>query len=89
MIPQVGTEPYGPLQLLRIGTPGSHLAGVGAELAIAAADAPGEPPAATGNWTAGAGDQTGDLGGEALPDGLDQSRGAVVEREWPAVLRGD
>ena len=69
--------------------PDAHLAAMGAELAVTAADATGEPSAAPGSRAAGAGDEAGDLLGEALPDGVDESRGAVMEAERPVAVRGD
>ena len=62
---------------------------MGAELAITSANAPGEPTAAPGSRTTSAGDQTGYLLGEALPDGVDESRGAVMEAEPLIIVRGD
>jgi hypothetical protein len=64
-----------------LAAPGSHSAGMGTELAIAPPGAPGEPPAATRSWAAGASDQAGDLFGEELPDGIHEPHGPVADGE--------
>ena len=61
-----------------------------AELAIAPAAVPREPSTAAGSRTPGAGDQTGNLLGESVPDGVDEPQGPVVDNELgPFVGRGD
>jgi hypothetical protein len=62
-------------------SPGAHLAGVGAELAITSADAPGKPAATTRSRTLGSSHHAADLSGELLPDGIEEPYGPVADGE--------
>jgi len=57
------------------------LADVGAVYAIAAGSALEQPPAALRRRAPNAPNPSGDLFGEALPDGIDQPERAVCEQE--------
>jgi hypothetical protein len=78
-------------RLGRVGAPRPNLAGMATELPIASPAVSGKPSAATRSRTAGAGNQAGDFLGESLPDGVDEPRGPVANRELrrPSVGRGD
>ena len=74
-----------------LSTPGPHLAGVGAKLVIASPGTRGEPSVALGGRTAGDADETGNLLGESLPNGVGEPRGPAADGELrqPFVGRGD
>ena len=71
--------------------PSAHLAGVGAELAVTPAGAPGKPSTAIRCRTPGGGHHAGNLPGELLPDGVNEFCRPVADGElrWPLVGRGE
>src|ERR1041385_4962332 len=74
-----------------LAAPCPHLAGVGAELAIASPDAPREPATTARRRTAGGAHHAGDLSGELLPDGVEESCRPVADHKLrrPFVGRGN
>jgi len=71
------------------GAPGTHLAGVGTEAAIATASAFEEPATAVGSITAGALNDTVELFGEALADGVDEASGTITQHDSAIFFHRD
>ena len=66
-------------RLGRFQAPRPHLAGMGSELAIASAAVPGEPSSTARSWTPSGGHHAGDLLGELLPGGINESCRPVTD----------